>query len=230
MGAIPDGVLYALGREIVHWRAVETSDITGDKFGDMFAEAVGGRHLAKPLGLGDVVNNGTAWSLKTVKKSNVKLLTVLRFISGRNSPDFSLGISDPRKDPEATGRAVLTVWNSRLNASLDQFNELRLACLIRDCGLRDFCLFEQPMTQFPTGDYTWRFKALMKNANENLQGYEKATGEHRFTWQPHGGQFTIKRPVPGSARYFRIVKNVPLQTKASILEGIGYCESWIEVS
>ena len=229
VGAVPDKVLYVLGREIVHWRATGNADLTGDKFGDMFAEAVGGEHFAKPLGLGDVVNNGTAWSLKTVKKRNIRNSKIERFISGRNSPDFSLGITDPRKDSEATGRAVLAVWNKRLNDSLDEFNELRLACLIRDYELRDFCLFEQPLTLFPTGDYTWRFEALMKGANKNLQGYEKATGEHCFTWQPHGGQFTVKRVVPGSAKYFRIVKNVPLHAKESILKWIGYRSNWIEL-
>lgn len=225
---MPDSVFYALGREIVHWRAVGNSDFTGDKFGDMFAEAVGGEHLAKPLGLGDVVNDGTAWSLKTVKKRNVRKPAVARFISGRNSPDFSLGVADPRKDPAATGRAVLAIWNSRLDASMDHFNELRLACLIRDYQLRDFCLFEQPLTLFPDTDYTWRFEALKKGANENLQGYERATGDHRFTWQPHGGQFTIKRPVLASARYFRVVKTVPLHTKEAVLQWIGYRDSWIE--
>lgn len=228
VGAVPDRVLYALGREIVHWRAVGNSDITGDKFGDMFADAVGGEHLAKPLGLGDVVGPGIAWSLKTVKRRNIRPSTVGRFISGRNSPDFSLGIADPRKDPEATGQAVLAVWNSRLNASLDEFNELRIACLIRDFELRDFCLFEQPLALFPTGDYTWRYEALRKNANKNLQGYEKSTGDHLFTWQPHGGQFTIKRPIPGSARYFRIVRNVPLHSKEAVLKWIGYRDNWIE--
>ena len=98
---MPDSVLYALGREIVHWQAVGNNDITGDKFGDMFAESVGGEHRAKPLGLGDVVSDGTAWSLKTVKKRNIRQPTVERFISGRNSPDFSLGVADPRKDPES---------------------------------------------------------------------------------------------------------------------------------
>ena len=68
----------------------------------------------------------------------------------------------------------------------------------------------------------------MKGANENLQGYEKATGEHRFTWQPHGGQFTVKRPRPGSARYFRIVKNVPLHSKEAVLKWIGFRPNWIE--
>lgn len=194
----------------------------------MFAVAVDGQHFAKPLGLGDVANQGTAWSLKTVKKRDPRRSKIERFISGRNSPDFSLGIADPRKDPEATGRAVLAVWNSRLNASLEEFGELRLACLIRDFELRDFCLFEQPLALFPVGDYAWRFEALASGANENLQGYEKATGEHRFTWQPHGGQFTIKRPVPGSSRYFRIVENVPLHGKEAVLEWIGFHEDWIE--
>jgi len=229
VGALPDDVVIALGREIVHWRAVGNPDLSGNKFGDMFAEAVGGKHLATPLGLGDVVSNGTAWSLKTVKKPVPRRCAIERFVSGRNSPDYSLGITDPREDPEATGQAVLAVWNNRLNASLDRFNELRLACLIRDHELRDFCLFEQPLTVFPVDDYTWRFEKRMKNANENLQGYEKATGEHRFTWQPHGGQFTVKRPVPGSARYFRIAKAVPLHSKDAVLEWIGFRPDWIEI-
>lgn len=230
VGTVPDNVLYTLGREIVHWRAVGNETIGGNKFADMFAEAVGGEHLASAIGLGDVVrDDGIAWSCKTVKVRNVRKAKMVRLISGRNSPDFSLGISDPRKDPEATGHAVLAVWNKRLNESLDQFNKLRLVCLLRGHGLRDFCLFEQPVAPFPTEDFYWRFEALMKGANENLQGYEKATRTHRFTWQPHGGQFTVKRPVPGSARYFRIVKNIPQHTKEGVLKWIGYRDQWIEV-
>lgn len=229
VGTVPDSVLYALGREIVHWRAVGNKTITGDKFGDMFAEAVGGEHLASPLGLGDVVrDDGTAWSCKTVKQKNVRTTKVVRLVSGRNSPDFSLGISDPRKDPTATGRAVLAVWNKRLNESLEEFNELRLVCLLRCHNLRDFCLFEQPIMPFPTEDFSWRFEAKKKGANENLQGYEKSIRTHRFTWQPHGGQFTIKRPVPGSARHFRIVRNIPLHSKEGVLKWIGYRDQWIE--
>lgn len=231
VGEIPDRVVVALGREIVGWRAMGNKDHGtgfGDVFGDTFAEAISGEHLSSPLGLIDVADNGTGWSLKTIKMKDIRRAGVDRFISGRISPDYSLGITDPRKNPEATGQAVLVVWNQRLNASLDQVNELRLACLVRDQKLRDFCLFEQPLTQFPTGDYTWQYETRSRNANENLQGYEKATGEHRFTWQPHGSQFTVKRPRPGSARYFRIVKNVPVATKESVLKWIGFCENWIE--
>ena len=53
---------------------------------------------------------------------------------------------------------------------------------------------------------------------------------HRFTWQPHGSQFTIIRDVPGSARKFSIDRNVPLVSPNAILASIQFEESWVNIN
>lgn len=224
LGEIPDRVLYGIGRQLVHRIAIGHGDITGDDFGTIFAEAAGGEHLSRPVGVVDVVADGTAWSVKTVKTKYPENARRVRLISGRNSPDYSLGISNPRRQPRQTGRAVLAVWNSRINASLDEYNELRVAVLIRNMERQEFVLFEQPAIQFPAGDYRWAF-----NEGGNLEGYDQATGEHCFTWQPHGSQFTIIRPVPGSARRFSIARQVPQVEPEHVLRLVRFNEEWIVI-
>ncbi|MDE0083249.1 MAG: hypothetical protein OXT72_11450 [Gammaproteobacteria bacterium] len=224
VGEIPNRVLYSLGKQFVHRMAIGFGDIDGNDFGTIFANAVDGDHRASPLGLADVAANGTAWSVKTIKAKYPRTATTARLISGRCSPDYSLGISDPRKNPEATGRAVLAIWNARINESLDEYDRLRVAVLIRNFEAREFCLFEQPIELLPATEYRWQF-----NRNNNLEGFEKATGRHCFTWQPHGSQFTIKRTVPGSARYFTIKRQPELHGFEAVLKWVGYRDSWISV-
>lgn len=74
------------------------------------------------------------------------------------------------------------------------------------------------------GDYVWT-----KNSRNNFEGYNKVTGEHTFTWQYHGGQFTIKRHIPGSAVKFIINKNPRLIEQEHILRLAKYEDSWIEI-
>ena len=130
LGQCPDEVLNALGRQLVHRLAVGHGDITGDDFGTIFANAIGGTHRARPVGVADVVWNGCAWSVKTVKADKPFQQKIVRLISGRNSPVYSLGITDPMVNPQNTGRAVLSVWNARINEALDEHSELRIA----NCG------------------------------------------------------------------------------------------------
>lgn len=225
VGSLPDRVIYEMGKQFVHRMAIRDTDaapdITGDDFGTIFANAIGGMHREKPIGLGDVTDNGTGWSVKTVKATKPHEATTVRLISGRCSPDYSYGISDPRKDPQKTGRAVLGIWNGRVNASLDEFDRMRLVVLLRNFDVQEFTVFEQPLRQFAADDYEWR-----TNTRGNLEGFN-SEGVHRFTWQPHGAQFTIKRAVPGSARRFIITRTVPRHTPDAVLEWIGYRDDWI---
>jgi hypothetical protein len=48
--------------------AVGKSDISGEDWGDIFAKAVDGGHLSSPVGLADVVLEGQAWSVKSVRR------------------------------------------------------------------------------------------------------------------------------------------------------------------
>jgi len=224
LGQILDSVLFEIARQLIHRLAVGQSDITGDDFGTIFASAIAGEHRGRPLGIADVIQNGCAWSVKTVKSSQPFTARKVRLISGRNSPDYSLGISDPRKNPANTGRAVLAVWNARVNEALDKHDDLRIVVMVRNMTTRQYLIFEEEAQRFTPGDFQWDF-----NANGNLVGTDRGTGEQTFTWQPHGSQFTIHRRVPTSARRFSINPNVPIVEADSVLTSIGFNLGWITV-
>lgn len=224
LGQFPDTLLYEIGKQIVHRLAIGHSDVTGDDFGTIFATAIHGIHRGRPLGVADVEYNGCAWSIKTVKATRPFELRVARLISGRNSPDYSLGIANPRENPENTGGAVLSIWNARVNEAMNQYDDLRIVVMARNMETREFLLFEEEAHRFTSTVYNWSY-----NQRGNLEGHNRANGEHEFTWQPHGSQFTILRHVPASARRFRINPNVPLVQPESILAAIRFNPDWITI-
>ena len=224
LGEVSDEALHSVGEQIVHRLAVGHRDISGDDFGTIFAKAVGGAHRAAPHGLADVVMDGSGWSLKTVMASRPFAQQKVRLISGRNSPDFSLGIENPHEDPVATGRAVIAIWNGRIDTSMLEVEDLRVVVLVRNMASREFTLFEEELHRFVPSDYLWAF-----NRNGNLEGRESSTGTHRFTWQPHGSQFTIIRDVPGSARKFSIGPNVPIVEESAVLREIKFERNWVSI-
>lgn len=224
LGEVPDEVLHSVGEQIVHRLAVGHDDISGKDFGTIFAKAVGGDHLATPRGLANVVMDGSAWSLKTVKDPRPFTKKKVRLISARNSPDFSLGIENPHEDPVATGRAAITIWNGRIDTSMLEVEDLRVVVLVRNMASREFTLFEEELHRFVPSDYLWAF-----NGNKILEGREASTGTHRLTWQPHGSQFTIIRDVPGSARKFSIVPNVQRMEESAVLRAINFAQDWVAI-
>lgn len=224
LGQCTDTVLFAIAKQLVHRLAIGNSDITGDDFGTIFANAIGAEHRGSPLGIADVVLNGCAWSVKTVKAARPYAARTVRLISGRNSADYSLGIANPHTNPENTGRAVLSIWNARVNEALDHHDDLRIIVMIRNMETREYRVFEEEAQRFTPTDFRWEF-----NQRGNLEGYDRVTGDHRFTWQPHGSQFTIKRHIPASARRFCINPNVPMVPVGNILAEIGFDPQWITV-
>ena len=223
-GQIPDAVIRAVGRLIVHRLAVGQGDISGDDFGTIFAEAISGEHRSSPLGVADVVVNGCAWSVKTVKRSRPFDCLSVRLISGRISPDYSAGISDPRADVQLTGNAVISVWNARIDQAMDEYEDLRIVVMVRNVEAKEFVIFEEEATRFSPRDFVWTV-----NKRNNFEGRNVSDGTHQFTWQPHGGQFTVFRKVPGSARNFWIRRNVPIATVNDFLTAINYSDDWISL-
>ncbi len=199
-------------------------DVSGDDFGTIFANSIGGEHRSSPIGVADVEWNGCAWSAKTVKDNLPFVKSKVRLISGRNSPDYSMGIDDPHANIYETGKAVLSIWNSRVDEALDEHDDLRIIVLVRNIDTREFLLFEEAAQRFVPGEYTWSY-----NKRNNLQGMHKLTGKHVFTWQFHGSQFTIFRDVPSSARRFRIVHDVPTLIEDGILNAIKFTPDWIDI-
>lgn len=199
------------------------SDISGEDWGDIFAKAIGGEHLGKPIGLADVIYEGMAWSVKSVKEQNPLKKSKVRLISGRNSPDFSYNVADPHEDIQYTGAMVLSIWNERVNIAKERYEPLRTSVLVRNFNTLEFLLFEHETVRYDTMDFEWK-----ENRKGNLEGYNIATGVHQFTWQPHGAQFTILCDVPPSAKKFRI-KRPPVFDFDSTMAQIGFDQSWVTI-
>lgn len=224
LGQLPNSVLLDIGKQLTHRLSIGQRDITGDDFGTIFAEAIGATHLGRPLGIADVVLNQCAWSAKTVKATYPFLQKSVRLISGRNSPDYSLGIANPRSNPQATGDAVLSVWNARVDEAFGNYNDLRIIVLVRNVDTKQFLIFEEDASRFITTEYQWAF-----NKGGNLVGKNTISGGHHFTWQPHGSQFTILRSVPSSARRFSINHAIPMVTANQVLTSINFQPNWIHI-
>lgn len=220
---IPDEIITKLAGYFIYLQYAGRKDITGNEFGDAFAYAIGGEHLASPVGIADVVLGNMAWSMKTVKNNSPFSVKIVRLISGRCSPDYSYGISDPHEDIQMTGRAVLGIWNERVNIAHDNYNSVRNCILVRNPELNQFVIFEEENHRFATNNYIWEV-----NANGNLIGKDIATLHHCFTWQPHGSQFTIVTRVPEAAIKFE-VKNPPSVTPEAVLKNLDFNSSWIKI-
>lgn len=219
---MPPELIVTAARHIVYNLAVGRADLDGNTWADIFAQAVGGVHLGAPLGLADIVRENCAWSAKTVKQSNPFRTDKVRLIVGRNSPEHSFGISDPLLDIQRTGRAVLAIWNARVDIAAGEHEDLRMIVLVRDMNRLRFSLFESEIGRFAVDDYAWR-----KNRNGNLEGCDKGSGEHAFTWQPHGSQLTILRRVPGSAVRFSI-RRPPMLDFDEVIRQVKFDENWVK--
>ena len=221
---IPEDIIKKIGKQLVYLLCIGRTDLSGNDWGDVFAKAIGGLHLQSPLGIADVEYNKMAWSMKTVKaKHPHREESVVRLISGRCSPDYSYGIRDPHEDIEKTGRAVLNIWNERVNIAYDHYNPVRNSILVRSEDLLTYTLYEEENHRFISNAYRWE-----ENKNGNLIGIEKETGETCFTWQPHGSQFTIHSKIPSNAVRFRI-KQPPVLNIDETLKQIHYEDSWVEI-
>lgn len=212
-----------IGSYFVYLLYIGRKDITGTDWGDAFSDAIGGKHLDSPVGIADVVFEKMAWSMKTVKNPTPFNCKNIRLISGRCSPDYSYGITDPHDDIQKTGRAVLGIWNERVNIAQDNYSTVRTSVLVRSNDLLSYCLFEEENHRYRTNDYYWEV-----NANGNLIGKSLETNEVCFTWQPHGSQFTIHTKVPENAVRFEI-QQPPLLTKENILDTIHFDKSWVRI-
>ena len=224
LGQIPDEVLIEISKQVVHRLAMGMSDISGDDFGTIFANSIQGSHRASPLGVADVVLGGCGWSVKTVGSQKPFSASKLRLISGRNSPDYSHGIEDSHANIQATGRAVLSIWNARLNEALDEYDDLRIVIFVRNMERREFVIFEEEAQRFIPDDYEWEY-----NQGGNLRGIEKLTRTHRFTWQFHGSQFTVHREVPASSRRFAITPQVPTIALEDVLAAVSFDRDWVNI-
>ena len=160
-------------------------------------------------------------------KSNVRDfrdLKTIRLISGRNSPVYSYGGTiDTTTDPSIIGDQVLEIWNERVSAVREKFKNLRTVVLVKSNDLSQVAVFE-----FDTIRYDSELYGFIWNPRGNLEGFEKSTKTKRFTWQPHGSQFTIHEDVPEETLILNIKQPEKLD-KMKILEAIGFDKSWVTI-
>lgn len=226
LGEFPKSVIDSCAEYITYLLAVGRTNISGDDWGDAFARAIGGTHLNRPLGIADVTWKGMAFSTKTVSttKRVVAEGDKVSLISGRNSPTYSADISDPFADIQRTGDTVLRIWNQRVQIASDHYRPLRTVVLQRNMRDLSFTMFEEPLLQFDPHDYEWRL-----NSARNFQGFVRDSNIHRFTWQPHGSQFTIQARVPAEAVNFKL-RRPPQPDIQEVLQAVDYQPSWVTVS
>ena len=222
LGKFPVGFAQALGREAAYIMATRPScSFEGSDWEDVFARCIGAEWTPSNVGLDDVRLSQTAWGAKTVKATNPHSVERVRLISGRNSIEYSFGVTDKTKSPpNEVGSLVLDIWNERVDGIRQNFHGLRTVVLIKsNKDLSKMAVFETETHRYPTDRVEWLW-----NKNKNLEG--RVDGVHRFTWQPHGAQFTIIEDVPPE-RLLITVKKPILVPPDVVLKSVGFDASWI---
>lgn len=201
----------------------EVPEIEKDDWAEIFARLISGRRNPSNVGLDDVVLEQSAWSAKTVKNDNPSEAKRVRLISGRNSPVYSFGDKQITEvDPNVLGEKILSIWNERVAAVKKNYLHMRTVVLLKSDDLLELALFEFDTEIYPAESFHWAW-----NQRGNLEGMDKRD-MHRFTWQPHGSQFTIVEDVPDDRLAIRI-KAPALMSREQVTSALGFNNSWVEI-
>ena len=148
----------------------------------------------------------------------------IRLISGRNSPTYSFGdIAVSKVEPNQLGEKILAIWNERVAGIRKKYRHVRTVVLIKSADLLELAAFEFESIIYPADLFWWQW-----NERNNLEGFNKATDQHIFTWQPSGSQFTIIENVPKERLAIKI-KEVPQLDRDTVLQSINFDKSWIQI-
>ena len=225
LNEFPKGFPILLGRELIYILASKGEpEIDGTDWEQIFARSIGAQWQPSNVGLDDIVLGNTAWGAKSVKAPKPSRRKTVRLISGRNSPVYSFGDTiDTSSDPAELGKHVLDIWNERVSSVREKYKNVRTVVLIRSYDLSEVVVFEFETIRYDIELYGWEW-----NKNSNLIGIDKRTDRHKFTWQPHGSQFTIIEDVPAKSLLIHIKEPKPLD-KDQILLVLGVDETWITI-
>lgn len=221
LGEFPKNFVHIVAGEISASIALGRLDIEGTEWEQIFAKAIGAEWRPSVVGLDDILVPAlsAAWGAKTIKHLNPLAAKKIRLISGRNSPTYSYDISDIKStSPEELGRLVIEIWNERVAALYQKYKTLRTVVLVKGAGLGKITIFEKNTIRYSSSEYVWAW-----NKNNNLVG-EDTEGNSKFTWQPHGSQFTIHEEIPKYALNIEIDPPHQISTE-SILEKINFNEN-----
>ncbi len=221
----PEDFPINIGREIIYILATNPAPtIEGREWERIFAKSIGGAWTPSNVGLDDVIKNKTAWGAKTVKNSNPFVAKSVRLISGRNSPSYSYGTSDVRELPvEELAEQIIGIWNKRVRETMRQYEELRTVVLLKSEDLVECSVFEYITTEYDYSKYEWKW-----NKRGNFVGMD-SSGIVKFTWQPHGSQFTITKEVPKKLLKIRILRQPSLLSQEELFKAINFNDDWIQI-
>ncbi len=214
-----------LGREIVYLLATKsTPSLEGSDWEQIFASSIGADWKPSNVGLDDIILKVCAWGAKTVKSKHPHKAKTVRLISGRNSPAYSFDQQSLDTDAQILGDDVLEIWNARVEAVRAKFSHLRTVVLVKSHDLTELAVFETETILYPPKNYIWR-----RNPRNNLEAYDKGSNIHKFTWQPHGSQFTIIESVPKKCLLIKVRPPRQLD-KDEVLTAVNFDSSWIIVT
>ena len=225
LGMFPAGFAMELGKELIYLLATRNPPtLEGSDWEQIFARCVGAQWSPSNVGLDDVQLHQMAWSAKTVKNKNPFKVKHIRLITGRNSPDYSFDIENVHtEDPDKLGEMILGIWNARITDVRKKFATTRTVVLIKGDDLSTVSVFEEEALKFLPEEYEGEW-----NQKGNLEGYIKGSDVKKFTWQPHGSQFTITTNVPENRLKLRI-RRPPLLDRDEVLTQLKFDPSWIEI-
>ena len=224
----PSAFVERFAEEIVYMLATkDTMSLEGNEWEQIFANCIKAEWKPSNVGLDDIVLDNCCWSAKTVKASgNGKIgkQKTVRLISGRNSPIYSYGIDRiTEAEPNSIGKMILDIWNERVSGIRQYFKFARTVVLVKGLDYSEYLIFEVETIRYDSDQYVFEW-----NSRGNLEGYSKEERNHKFTWQPHGSQFTIIEEIPQERYHLKIRKPEKLD-KASILKALAFDKSWVTV-
>ncbi len=126
-------------------------------------------------------------------------------------------------DPNKIGELVLDIWNERVSGIRQYFKFARTVVLVKGVDYTEYLIFEYDTIRYEPELYTFTW-----NERGNLEGHEKKNGNHKFTWQPHGSQFTIVEDIPENPLHLKIKKPGKL-SQEKVLQNVGFSSDWVTV-
>jgi hypothetical protein len=118
---------------------------------------------------------------------------------------------------------VLSIYNGRVAEAKKDYKYLRTIVLVKAEDLLELACFELETQEFVPGNYKWHW-----NKRNNLEGFDIEMGMHKFTWQPHGSQFTIIENIPQERLAIRIRQPQRISHE-QVLSTLGFDENWFEI-
>lgn len=221
----PTTFIHKFAEEIVYMLATkQTMSLEGDEWEQVFANCIEAEWKPSNVGLDDVRLDNCCWSAKTVK-GNKKLgnQNKVRLISGRNSPTYSFGVDKiTEEEPNVIGKMVLDIWNERVSGIRQYFKFARTVVLVKGEKYDEYLIFETETIRYDADLFVFEW-----NKDGNLEGFTKEGHYHKFTWQPHGSQFTIIEEIP-KERYHLKIRVPEKLDKASVLKTLSFDKNWVE--